>query len=145
MSVLVVCLDDLDEAARVAGERASVTLDKEQTRRFEAERVKLVAFQRQGLPRLRSAWIRHAAEKGWISDMAVDGSGSGNSVVTFTHHGFALNRNIHEAHALVAGTLRRLRFREARYRWSPGAQYTYYRLEPAPDHCLATGPERTGC
>lgn len=97
-------------------------------------RKKLVGIQVKSFPILRRAWVKHADNTMWESDIDVVGSGT---TVTFIGGVFAANKNVAEFYGTVSGALERLRFKRANFKWYSGDdEYQYYTIKSKADSAM---------
>jgi len=95
---------------------------------------KTIASQIKNFPKIRRAYYEFVMKNLWESDIDVDLSGSGNTILEFTGGSFATNKNIKITQETLREMLTMLRFKQTQYRWYEGEdEYTYYKMETLKD------------
>ena len=74
-------------------------------------------------PLLRNRYISIANSVGWESDIEVSGSGK-NGIIVFTSYRFASNKNIKDMFEGLESILKKLRFKEAEFKWTKYSEST---------------------
>ncbi|PIB28899.1 hypothetical protein BFP77_08255 [Maribacter sp. 4U21] len=98
---------------------------------------KIATVQKKEYPAMRKAAATIFKDKLWVEDIEVSINGTGNTIINFSGGIFAANRNKQEFQQEVQELLKKLRFKEARYRWyKEDNEYTYWKLETPKDEEL---------
>lgn len=107
-------------AATLAGDSDSISkVAKVELKKLRAQRAK-------DFNKLRANYGKWANAEAWENDMKVKVSGT---TIRFIHHSFAANKNIKTAFETLESVLRDLEFKQVRFEWYEGSEYTYYTLD----------------
>ncbi len=89
-------------------------------------KIKAVAYQIKAFPMMRRNYAVGLNKELWIVDGKAYVSGGGNIYITVVSPELVLNKQKQEAHSTIYRTLNNLRFRQARYKYYDGSEYTYW-------------------
>lgn len=92
----------------------------------EKLKAKAAAYQTKSFPILRKAYAAGLNQELWIVDGKAYVSGNSNIYITVVSPELVQNKMKLEAHKAICGTLEKLRFRQARYKFYDGSDYTYW-------------------
>lgn len=113
-----------ENESRVASIRRNYTTEypeltrdiKELESHLDKQKIKL-------FPLFRSRYISIANSIGWENDIKVSGSGK-NGIIVFTSYRFASNKNIKDMFEGLEPMLKKLRFKEAEFKWTQYSEVT---------------------
>lgn len=107
-------------ASTLAGKTDSIS------KAADADFKKLKARESADYSKLRANYGKWANAEAWENDMKVKVSGT---TIRFIHHSFVSNKNIKSAFETLESILRDLKFKQVRFEWYEGSEYTYYTLD----------------
>lgn len=134
--VIKFTIEDMNERAKMIQD--GLNSDNIETQTIAKEvRSKAIAYQLKAFPILRKAFAKGLNKELWLEDAKAYVSGNDNIYINFVYWGFARNRTMHEFHLNAYKMLTTLRFRQARYRYYDGGEYSYYTVYEGKDADLA--------
>lgn len=126
-----------DKAVKTVRMAEAAKLEGEDAKRVADLKALVVKRQLETFPALRKAAVKEFDKKLWESDVDVEVGGDRATRITFIGGMFAANRNIAQAQQTMEPLMKRLRFKQSRYKWIPSAeQWTYYDMKPPADSDL---------
>lgn len=123
---------DMNHLIAIFKTRAKMIREGEENDNMEIKRLaeklkaKAVAYQTKAFPILRKAYAAGLNQELWIVDGKAYVSGNSNIYITVVSPELVQNKMKLEAHKAICGTLEKLRFRQARYKFYDGSDYTYW-------------------
>lgn len=121
------------ESIRFLINEADSSHSKEIIKLKEELKTLLIKSQKREYPLMRKAYLHLIYEKFWEQNIETELIGKKKSIIEFTGYHFADNINIKTIHNSVKPILNILRFKEVRYLWAKGEEYTYFKLKNPDD------------
>lgn len=112
------------------GEKSDVIEIQELAKKLKT---KAVAYQIKAFPIMRKTYAAGLNQELWGVDGKAYVSGNNNIYITVVSPELVRNKMKLEAHKTIYSTLNNLRFRQARYKWYDGSDYTYWNVYEGKD------------
>lgn len=102
---------------------------------YEDYKKSLVILQKEYYPLMRKAYLKEAKNDLFRHNIEVTSNKPNYTTIMFTGYLFANNANIEDVNNVLWSAIKKLRFKQVRYRWSEvDERYTYYDVKSPKDN-----------